>query len=514
VGRHLLACVVRALAAVVAALLLACGVGLLVWAITPASGSAGELVRAAVTGLGAANFLPPTIGGIVVTLVPLTVTAICLVLVASAANRGRTPGIGPGLELVGAVVVGLIYGAVLTAVIAALAPPGAASDVSRGWAPVLLGVVAALLGIALRSKGWRAWWRANVPKMVRVGIRAGGAALLLLTCGGAVAAAAGLATSFGTAIDLSSIAAPSVGDSFGLVLLSIAFLPNAVIAGTGYASGIGFQIGAGTYSPLGSNAVDLPALPLLAAVPDSGGISASGLALTIFPLVAAGVIGVVVVRALGVRRDRMIAAVVASAEAAIAMMVLARIAAGGVVGSPWAHLGVPVLGMGAVVFGGLGAISLAIAAVAGWGTVPWVARAERRRQKTENASPDDDSDPETAEISALETRFRQEEPEPEPDREPELALESVQKPAPEPEPEPRPRAELEPEPQPEAELDPEPQPEAEPDPEPDPEAAPDPEPDPEPRPEAEPFGHPVFDMVEPDDPADTDPPEDSGDVRH
>jgi hypothetical protein len=56
------------------------------------------------------------------------------------------------------------------------------------------------------------------------------------------------------------------------------------------------------------------------------------------------------------------------------MMVLARIAAGGVVGSPWAHLGVPVAGIGAVTFGGLGAVSLTIAAVAGWGTVQWVDR--------------------------------------------------------------------------------------------------------------------------------------------
>ncbi|WP_029138004.1 cell division protein PerM [Nakamurella lactea] len=374
VGRHLAVCVVRALAAVVAALLLACGVGLLIWAITPSSGSATEVVRAAVTGLGAANFLPPTVGGIVLTLPPLTFTAVCFVLVASAANRGRTPGIGPALELVGALVVGLVYGAVLTAVIAALAPAGAASNVGRGWAPVLLGVVAAALGVMLRATVWRGWWRGRAPLVARAGVRAGGAALLLVVAGGAVATAAGLITSFGTAIDLSSIAAPSVGDSIGMVLLSIAFLPNAVIAGAGYVTGIGFQIGVGTYSPLGTTGIELPALPLLAAVPDSGGVSGAGLVLLIFPVAAAVLIGWMTVRRLGTRRDRMIAALLASAVAAVGMMMLAIVSAGGVVGSPWAHLGVPVAGIGAVTFGGLGAVSLTIAAVAGWGTVQWVDR--------------------------------------------------------------------------------------------------------------------------------------------
>lgn len=424
----------RALAAAVAAIVLACGIGLLIWSITPSSGSADQVLRAAVGALGAAHFLPPSIGGILVTLPPLSFTAVCLVLVASAANRGRVPGIGPALEMLGAVAVGVVYGATITAVVAALGPPDTAASAyaGRGWAPALLGVAGAMLGVMVRAKGWRGWWRAWAPAPLRVAVRAGGAALLLLVAGGAVAMAAGLLASFGTAIDLSSIAAPSFGDSVGLVLLSVAFLPNTVIAGAGYATGIGFQIGAGTYSPLGSNGIDLPALPLLAAVPDSGGVSPVGLTLLIFPLAAAVLIGWSVVRRLRVRRDRMIGAVLAAALTALGMVILAAVSGGGVAGSPWAHFGVPVWGVGAVTFAGLGVVSLTIAAVIGWNTVPWVHRA---------AAPAAPAAPAAAAVAApaaVTAPVRERDPEPESESESESGREPETEPETGPDPEPAP----------------------------------------------------------------------------
>lgn len=368
-SRHLAGGVLRALAAAAAGVVLVCGIGVLVWAVTPSSGSPGTVLRGAIAALGAANFLPPSIGGITITAAPLLLTAVCFGTVASAANAGRRPGVTLPAELAGAVLVGLVYGAVVTAVVSSLAPVGA-ENVGRGWAPVLLGIVAAVSGVLLRGRLSRDRWRTMAPAWLQVGLRSGGAGLLLILAGGGIGVVAGLTLSFGTAIDLSSIAAPSVGDGVGMVLLGLSYLPNAVIAGAGYSTGTGFQIGAGTYSPLGTTGIDLPGLPLLAAVPDSGGLSPIGLLLALFPLAAAAVIGLVVVRRLVVRRDRVLAALAAAAVAGVGTTVLAAVAGGGVQGSPWAHFGVP-LWVGLVVFGGLAAIGGAISAVAGWSSVPW-----------------------------------------------------------------------------------------------------------------------------------------------
>lgn len=387
-SRQLAVCVLRALAAAAAGVLLACGVGVLLWAVTPSSGSPGTVLRGAIGALGAANFLPPSIGGITITAPPLLLTAVCFGTVASAANAGRRPGVTLPAELSGAVLIGLVYGAVVTAVVSSLAPAGA-ENVGRGWAPVLLGIAAALSGVLLRGGLSRDRWRTMASSWLRVGIRSGGAALLLMLAGGGIGLVAGLLLSFGTAVHLSTIAAPSVGDGVGMVLLGLAYLPNALIAGAGYSTGIGFQIGAGTYSPLGSTGIELPGLPLLAAVPHSGGLSRIGLLLVMFPLAAAVLIGWMVVRRLRTRRDRMIGAALAAGVAAVGMIVLATVSAGGVVGSPWAHLGVPVWGVGAVTFAGLGAGSLAIAGVAGWGTVPWTERAD---VPAEPAGVDSDAD--------------------------------------------------------------------------------------------------------------------------
>ncbi len=383
-SRHIAVCALRGLGAAFAGVLLVAGVALLIWAVTPESGPPGPVLRGAIAALGAANFLPPSVGGIQITLAPLLLTGVCFGAVASAANRGNRPEVGIGVELLGALAAGLIYGAAVTAVVTALAPAGA-DNVGRVWAPALLGVLAGLAGVTVRGHRWRTVLRTSAPKWVPVVAGAAGAGLLLLLCGGAVGVAASLVSSFGTAVDLSSIAAPSVGAGVGMVVLGLAYLPNAMVAGAGYAAGIGFQIGAGTYSPLGSATIDLPTLPLLAAVPDSGGRSPAGLLLMIFPLAAATLIGRQMVRQLDVRRDRMLGALTASLSVGCAMAVLAAVAGGGVKGSPWAHLGVPALGVGAVLAGALGAISVTIAAVAGWGSVPWA----RHRPESDGAGVDE-----------------------------------------------------------------------------------------------------------------------------
>ncbi|MFC0114910.1 cell division protein PerM [Kibdelosporangium aridum] len=77
----------------------------------------------------------------------------------------------------------------------------------------------------------------------------------------------GLGTSFTTAAGLFS---PGIGDSVGMFLLSVAYLPNAVVGGMSFAAGPGVTIGQLTATPLYFTGGPLPGVPVLAALPETG----------------------------------------------------------------------------------------------------------------------------------------------------------------------------------------------------------------------------------------------------
>lgn len=351
----------RALAATAAGLILACGVGVLIWAVTPGSPGAGGLVRGAIAAFGAANFLPPSVDGVRITATPLLLSAVCFGAVASAGNlrfgrRGPLPGM-PGQLLV-AVLTGVGYGAFTAAAVAALAPPGTGAE--RVERPIAFGVVAAVAGLTVRGKEFRRAFRAWAPPWLRHGLRAGAAAVALIAAGGALTLVAGLVHSFGTATDLTASSAPGFGDGVGMLLLGLAYLPNAVVAGIGYSSGVGFVVGGGSYSPLGSVGVELPGLPLLAAVPGNPGVSWPGLLSVLFPLAAGLLTGWVLIRSVREPAGRVLGAVVAAVLVAAVNAVLAAVAGGGIEGSAWARLTVP-WWSGLVVGGVVGVLAVAVA---------------------------------------------------------------------------------------------------------------------------------------------------------
>jgi hypothetical protein len=188
---------------------------------------------------------------------------------------------------------------------------------------------------------------------------------------GSLALAAGLLGSFRAAVKISELVAPSAGAGFGLALLSLAFLPNAAVAGMGFVTGAGFTIGPGSYSPFGSSPVELPAVPLLAAVPDGAGSPRLGMLVLAIPVLIAVVMGWWIDRRLDLRWQRMAAAGTASVLAGLTVAGLAVVAAGGVAGGPWSSMGVPPLLAGGAVAGVVGMVSLAWTGVAGMRTVPW-----------------------------------------------------------------------------------------------------------------------------------------------
>ncbi len=370
----------RAGAAAIALLLLCGGAALLLWSVTPDAGpDSVEMLRGSVAALASAHFLPVSVGAVPITLRPLMLTAIAVAMIATSAGRGR-PVRGRLLEALHGFVFALCYAVFLDVVVALAAPPG---TVEPGLAaPLCVAAVGVLAALALHRTAWNRWWRRAAPIWVQAGLRGGLAAAGLLGAAGALALAAGLVAGLSDAAAIARLAGDSLGAGFGQLLLGLAFLPNAAVAGAGYLTGAGFAVGNSMYSPFAVASADLPAVPLLAAVPNGAGSSAMLLAFAA-QIAAAAVAAVTVLRALAVRRDRLLASLLAALGSGLALAGLAAAARGGVAGGPWQSTGVPVLLAGGLTAGIVLLVSAAVCGAAGGRRVPWVAAASAAQGKAD-----------------------------------------------------------------------------------------------------------------------------------
>lgn len=90
-----------------------------------------------------------------------------------------------------------------------------------------------------------------------------------------------------TVQDLTQVLEPGILGGVLLLILNVLYLPNAAVATMGYFAGVGFGIGNGTIiSPLSYQVPEIPALPLLGALP-AGKFQFALIAILIF--IAAGV---------------------------------------------------------------------------------------------------------------------------------------------------------------------------------------------------------------------------------
>lgn len=134
------------------------------------------------------------------------------------------------------------------------------------------------------------------PRSLVIGVAG---ALGVLLASGAVLVGAALAMNMAGADDLYDMLAPGVVGGVLLLLVELAFLPNAVIWGMAYAVGPGFSVGAGTsVSPTGVFLDIVPAFPPLAALPQPGPAPALSLLALAAPFVAGAVGGVLTIRSL------------------------------------------------------------------------------------------------------------------------------------------------------------------------------------------------------------------------
>ena len=407
----------RALFAAVSGLLLISGVGVVLWAVTPSSaGGPQQSVRAAVAAFAGGNLMTLTIGRAALTLPPLMITVVAIGLLVGLGGRGRAETDDRTGEVTRTLVAAAVYAAAVTIAGVVLGTPGAVAA-EQWWRPFLLALVVVGATVVLRGQAWRALVLNRTPLWFPVAVRLGAVGAAGVLAAGAVAVVIGLTSSFGSASAVQNLAAPGPAAGFGMALLGIAYLPNAVVAGAGYATGVGFHIGSGTYSMFGSSPVELPAVSLLAAAPDGSQASRYGCALLLVPVVVAVLLGRAATRRLGLRRDRLAAVGAAAAFAGLFVAVLAAVAGGGVTGGQWASIGAPPLPFGVVTAIILGVFGAAVAGPA--------------RQSAAPASADAAGDPEGPPRSAdpddaADEHAGQAEPDAAADAEPDVQLEADQ----------------------------------------------------------------------------------------
>lgn len=231
------------------------------------------VLRAATSGWLGAHQVPLSIAGAELGALPLLPTIGVALLVARTAS-GAVERLGATAPRDAWPVVAVIAGAhavcgVLLSLISSTGSVGV-DPLAGAYYPALIAALAATAGVARRGGLWRALVAQADPVALR-GLRIGALALVALLAAGALIVTVGLVGSVGTVRELFAANAPGLGSGLGLFLLSLGYLPNAVLAGTAFVAGPGFTMGSLAVGPLEFTGGSLPGLPLLAALPEERG---------------------------------------------------------------------------------------------------------------------------------------------------------------------------------------------------------------------------------------------------
>lgn len=190
----------------------------------------------------------------------------------------------------------LVAGALAVASQSAPAAPSLPQAVLSSF---LLALVAGGLGGARALAPWREL-TALLPGRLRSVTAATTGALAVLGAGGALLAAGSLAAHLGGFSDVNRLLQPGLIGAGLLLLAQLGYLPNAIIWAISFMLGPGFAFGSGTVvAPTGAAIGPLPALPLLAALPQGthggppGWLSA---AVLLIPYLAGAVSGLLLTR--------------------------------------------------------------------------------------------------------------------------------------------------------------------------------------------------------------------------
>lgn len=224
---------------------------------------------------------------------------------------------------------------VLIALMAGGSPIGV-NPLTAFCVPGLLAGLAAVAGIA-RVCGLPAAVRDRFDPVAVHGLRAGALGLAALIACGAVVFTAATALSWST---VDSLFEPGFGASLGMFVLSVAYLPNAVVAALSFTTGPGFSVGSVTVGMFGYQEGKLPGVPVLAGIPSHHAVWWP--ALLLLPALVGALVGW---RIRAIDEDpmlRMRAVAVAGALVAFGCVILGTLSGGRLGDGPFDPVSVPV----------------------------------------------------------------------------------------------------------------------------------------------------------------------------
>lgn len=202
--------------------------------------------------------------------------------------------------------------------------------------PGLLAAVASAVGV-VRCCGLPDVVAERLDPLALRGVRAGALGLAVLVACGAVVFTVATALSWRTVADMYE---PALGSSFGMFLLSVLYLPNAVTAVLSFVTGPGFSIGDLNVGMFGYRGGAVPGVPLLGGLPEHH--AAWWPALLALPAAAGVLVGWTLRKVDADPAQRIRAVAVAGAVVALGCVLLGTLSGGRLGDGPFDPVSVPV----------------------------------------------------------------------------------------------------------------------------------------------------------------------------
>lgn len=332
----------------------------------------------------AAHQIPLVLQGQPLSVLPLLPTAVLVAVIVIGSGWALRRLGGRVRADAGAVLASIAGAHAAVAVLGSALLPHAAEVAAAPWAAMVgAGLVAgASVGAGvLRSCALPAEWLYPIPDWCRSGLRGAVVGLAGLAVLGSVLLSAGLVLGAADVHAAYQRIAPGFGAALGVTLLSLAYLPNAVVAALSWGLGSGVAVGTAAASPFAAFPGERSSFPLLAALP--GTTPPGWAAVVLLAPVAVGIlVGVACCRASGSMLGpasrgevvgRMRSAAAAAGLVAGAAGLLAVLAGGRLAAGPFDPVRMPVELVVPAVLLWIGGPAVLIAAVQ-WTGKPWSER--------------------------------------------------------------------------------------------------------------------------------------------
>ncbi|MFI9385056.1 DUF6350 family protein [Kutzneria sp. NPDC052558] len=327
--------------------------------------SVSGVLLAAVPGWLAAHHVPLGLGTHSFAVLPLLPTALLMLLVARSANRAAarlhlhepTQARLVVFPIAAAhAIVGVTIALVLRTGPVTVSPPAAFFGCGA------LSALAATVGVVRRCCLLDAALSRVDPVVLR-GLRTGVIGVAAMSAAGTLVLTLGLVAHWTTATAIFEQSGSELGSEFGMLLLTIAYLPNAIVAALAFAMGPGFTMGTFSVAPLHLTMTKAPAVPLFAALPEHQ--SRLLLGLMIVPLAVGVFLGWVSRRIAPRPLGRLRAMTIAAAVVGAVVFLLAALTGGRLGGGAFSPVTVPAGLVGAVALGWILVPAALVACLAG-----------------------------------------------------------------------------------------------------------------------------------------------------